>query len=85
MPIITASYVQHKGQTRILLRCPNKPDINALIKKTTGRQYSKTYSAWHLPCDKEIYQQFKNNLPQGWQINEVRATAPVSNTVEKTE
>jgi site-specific recombinase XerD len=70
MKIIKASYVGHRGQRRIKLVFEADERMNQCIKKIKGSRFSKTMWCWHLPCNKNAYLHFKNNLPSGWRLQE---------------
>jgi len=73
MKTIEASYIIHRGQRRIKLQFEADEQVNQCIKKMTGSRFSKTMWSWHVPCDKNAYLHFKNNLPKGWRIKEIKS------------
>lgn len=72
MKTIEASYIIHRGQRRIKLQFNADEKISRCIKKITGSRFSKTMWSWHMPCNKNAYLHFKNNLPAGWRLKEIK-------------
>ena len=83
MKTIEASYVIHRGKRRIKLLFDADEQINRLIKKVTGSRFSKTMWSWHIPCTKNAYLHFKNSLPSGWKLHEIKQDTPVKALVKE--
>ncbi len=84
MQIVQASYIFHRNEQRIRLQFENYVALNKLIKSICGAKWSKTYKSWHMPCNKLLYNTFKNNLPGGCQLTEIKKTAAVTPLQTKT-
>ncbi len=72
MQTIQASYIFHRNEQRIRLLFENYGPLNKLIKSIRGARWSKTYKSWHIPRNKTLYNSFKNNLPDGCHLTEVK-------------
>ena len=72
MQAIRASYIFHRNEQRIRLQFENYGPLNKLIKSTTGARWSKTFKSWHIPCNISLYKSFKNNLPAGCLLTEIK-------------
>ena len=75
MKAIEASYIIHRGERRIKISFYADEQLNRYVKKVKGARFSKRMKSWHIPCDKHPYLHFKNNLPQGYRISEVKSFA----------
>ena len=74
MQAVQASYIFHRDEQRIRLQFENYGPLNKLIKSITGARFSKTYESWHIPCNGRLYNSFKNNLPDGCILTEIKET-----------
>ncbi|MEO6405854.1 MAG: tyrosine-type recombinase/integrase [Ferruginibacter sp.] len=85
MPEVTASYITHNNEARILLKAAYGMQLNKYIKAVPGARYSKTHKSWHMPVNKNDYQALKKNLPKGWNLKEIKDKAvPVPASLEVT-
>ena len=62
------------GEKRIRLQFENYGPLNKLIKSIAGARWSRTYKSWHIPCKAALYNSFKNNLPGGCTLTEIKET-----------
>ncbi len=91
MQTIQASYIFHRNEQRIRLLFENYGPLNKLIKSIRGARWSKTYKSWHIPRNKTLYNSFKNNLPDGCHLTEVKEAVskltkmPVENLAQLPE
>src|SRR5688572_4227815 len=74
MQAIQASYIFHRNEQRIRLQFENYGPLNKLIKSIPGARWSKTNKSWHIPCIDTLYNSFKNNLPAGCKLTEIKQT-----------
>lgn len=74
MLTVQASYIFHRNQKRIRLQFENYGLLNKLIKSIPGARWSKTYKSWHIACNDTLYKSFKNNLPDGCLLTEIKET-----------
>ncbi len=74
MQAIQASYIFHRNEQRIRLQFQNYGPLNKLIKSLRGARWSKTYKSWHIPCDTTLYNGFKNKIPEGCLLTEIKET-----------
>jgi len=58
-----ASKIFHKGQYRIKVDFPYNLELANLIKQIEGAQWSKSYSAWHIPYTKKAFEKLKELFP----------------------
>ena len=72
MKTIEASYIIHRGKRRIKLRFDADEKVNGLLKKVNGARFSKTMWSWYMPCNKNAYLHFKQSLPAGWKLVEIK-------------
>lgn len=81
METIEVSYVIHRGNRRIKLSFEPAEEITRLVKKISGARFSKTMKSWHMPCHKNAYQHFKNSIPNGWKIIELKESDNAGNVL----
>jgi integrase/recombinase XerD len=55
--------VEHRGEKRLLIIVPNKPDINERIRKLAGVRWSATYRSWHVPDNEQYRNVFRLPIP----------------------
>nr|MBA2563251.1 phage integrase N-terminal SAM-like domain-containing protein [Chitinophagaceae bacterium] len=72
MQAIQASYIFHHNEQRIRLQFKNHGPLNKLIKSIPAARWSRTYKSRHIPCNTILYKSFKNNLPEGCQLTEIK-------------
>ncbi len=51
--------VEHRGETRIALRCGYDTELIAQIKRISGRKYSRTMRCWHIPYTQIAYHELR--------------------------
>ena len=73
MHSIQVSYIFHRNEKRIRLQFNDYEPLNKLVKIIDGAKWSRTLKSWHIPCSKSIYNNFKKELPEGYQLKEIKA------------
>ena len=73
MHSIQVSYIFHRNEKRIRLQFNDYEPLNKLVKIIDGAKWSRTLKSWHIPCSKSIYNNFTKELPEGYQLKEIKA------------
>ena len=84
MQEIKASYIFHRNEQRIRLQFENYAPLSKLIRSIAGARWSNTFKSWHIPCNDKLYKSFKNSLPGGCILNEIKETGKANPLQLKT-
>lgn len=60
---IIISKITHKDELRIKINIPYNTDTAIRVRQITDARWSKTLRSWHIPYNKESYQQLKTLFP----------------------
>lgn len=89
--IILISKITHKEDLRIKIDVPYNAETAVKIKQITDARWSKTLRAWHIPYNKESYQQLKTIFPDitissvSQKTEQTQATSNISSNLVKQE
>ena len=61
--IMKAEKIVHKGEIRIKIEFPYNQEIASKLSQIANVRWSKTLAAWHIPYNKEVYNQLKTLFP----------------------
>lgn len=73
--IVPAS-VEHRGEKRIKLLCKNEARLTSAIKQISGRKWSKTMGAWHIPKDKKLLEGLVQSLTRSAELTSKPGPSP---------
>ena len=59
-----ASRIKHRDEDRIKIDFPYNQEIASKLKRITDAKWSQTLRAWHIPYNKEAFDQLKNLFPE---------------------
>lgn len=87
--MIFLSKIHHRGEDRILVKHETPADYTLLqkwIRVVPGRLWSKTYTSWHVPYAKEVYQLLLKYFGNSLKIIEDREVQDTrENKIENTD
>lgn len=61
--IMKAEKIVHNGEIRIKIDFPYNQEIASKLSQITNARWSRTLTAWHIPYNKEVYNQLKTLFP----------------------